>query len=164
MYFLYFYHVCFYSFMCSYHVPSIRLYMTSIYSFHLFINNLRIYYLLYYLFIRIYYLLMYSLFCIQYSFIQYLLFKYVFVYIFTIHSTIHLYVFYYSFICILLLTIHYLLFTIYHLLFNIYYLLLTIYYLGKNPYLMEFDETPKFWYSRVARNAWINLTFCSDQF
>ena len=178
MYFLYFYHVCFYSFMCSYHVPSIRLCMTSIYSFHLFINNLRIYYLLYYSFICIYYLLMYSLFRIHYSFIQYLLFKYVFVYVFTIHNTIHLYVFYYSLTCTLLFiytyfTIHlyvfyyslmYSLFTIYHLPFTINYLLLTIYYLGENPYLMEFDETPIFWYSRVARDVWINLTFYSDQF
>ena len=159
MYFLYFYHVCFYSFMRSYHVPSIHLCMTSIYSFHLFINNLRIYYLLYYSFIRIYYLLMYSLFRIHYSFILYLLFKYIFIYIVTIYNTIHLYVFYYS-----LIHIHYSLFTIYYLPFTIYHLLLTIYYLGKNPYLMEFDETPKFWYSRVARDAWINLTFCSDQF
>ena len=107
MYFLYFYHVCFYSFMCSYHVPFICLCMTSIYSFHLFINNLRIYYLLYYSFICIYYLLMYSLFCIHYSFIQYLLFKYVFVYVFTIHSNIHLYIFYYSFISILIFTYTY---------------------------------------------------------
>ena len=137
MYFLYFYHVYFYSFMCSYHVPSIRLCMTSIYSFHLFINNLRIYYLLYYSFIRI------SLFTYTYF-------------------TIHIYLFYYSFIRILLFTIHYLPFTIYHLLFNIYYLLLTICYLGKNPYLMEFDQTPKFWCPCVARDAWINLTFCSD--
>ena len=129
---------------------------------------------------------MYSLFHIHYSFIQYLLFKYVFVYVFTIqytihlyvfyysiirillfiymYFTIHLYVFYYSFIRILLFTIHHLPFTIYHLLFNIYYLLLTICYLGKNPYLMEFDQTPKFWRPCVARDAWINLTFCSDQF
>ena len=64
----------------------------------------------------------------------------------------------------LLFTIYYLLFTINYLLFNIYYLLLTIYYLGENPYLMEFDETPIFWYPRVARDVWIDLTFCSDQF
>ena len=62
----------------------------------------------------------------------------------------------------LLITNHYLLFTIYHLPFTIYYSIFVIYYLGKNPYLMEFDETPKFWYSRVARDAWINLTFSSD--
>ena len=84
-------------------------------------------------------------------------------FVFTIHNTIHLYIFYYS-LMYSLLTIYYSLFTIYHLLFNIYYLLLTIYYLGENPYIMEFDETPIFWYSRVARDAWINLTFCSDQF
>ena len=35
MYFLYFYHVCFYSFMYSYHVPSISLCMTIIYSYHI---------------------------------------------------------------------------------------------------------------------------------
>ena len=156
MYFLYFYHVCFYSFMCSYHVPSIRLCMTSIYSFHLFINNLRIYYLLYYSFIRIL-LFIYTYFTIHlyvfcYPLIRILLFTYT-------YFTIHLYVFYYS-----LLTIHYLPFTIYHLLFNIYYLLLTICYLGKNPYLMEFDQTPIFWCPCVARDAWINLTFYSDQF
>ena len=108
---------------------------------------------------------------------------------FTIHGTIHLtyftihvYVFYYSLIRILLFTyifaIHYSLFTIYHLLFTINYLLftiiyllftinyllLTIYYLGENPYLKEFDQTPIFWCPCVARDAWINLTFCSDQF
>ena len=32
------------------------------------------------------------------------------------------------------------------------------------PYLVEFDETPNFWYPRVARDAWINLASCSDQF
>ena len=125
--------------MCSYHVPSIRLCMTSIYSFHLFINNL-----------RIYYLLMYSLFRIHYSFIQYLLFKYVFVYVFTIYSTIYLYVFYYSLIHILLFTY---VFTIHYSLFTIYHLLLIIYYLGENSYLVEFDETPIFWYPCVARDA-----------
>ena len=142
--------------------------ISIIYSFHLFINYLRIYYLLYYSFIRIYY-------SVYYSFILILLFSILFIYT---YFTIHLYVFYYSFIRIyysliriyyllihiLLFTINYSLFTIYHLLFNIYYLLLTICYLGKNPYLMEFDETPKFWCSRVARDAWVNLTFCSDQF
>ena len=98
-------------------------------------------------------------------------------YIFTIHSTIYLYVFYYSRMYSLftinysLFTIYYLPFIIYHLLFNIYYLLLTIYcllltiyYLGENPYLVEFDETPIFWYPCVARDVWINLTFCFDQF
>ena len=89
---------------------------TTIYSFHLFINYLRIYYLLYYSlihiyyllnylfihiyyllyysFICIYYLLMYSLFHIHYSFIQYLLFKCVFVYVFTIHSYVFIYYLY----------------------------------------------------------------------
>ena len=105
-------------------------------------------------------------------------------YVFTIHSTIHLYVFYYLLtysllnihytlyiIHYILCTIQYALFTIYYLLFNIYYLsftiyysIFTIYYLGKNPYLMEFDKTPIFWYPCVARDALINLTFCSDQF
>ena len=124
--------------------------ISIIYSFHLFINYLRIYYLLYYSFIRIYY-------SVYYSFIRILLFTYT-------YFTIHLYLFYYLLIRILLFTIHYSLFTIYHLLFNIYYLLLTICSLGKNPYLMEFDKTPIFWCSCVARDAWINLTFCSDQF
>ena len=124
--------------------------ISIIYSFHLFINYLRIYYLLYYLFIRIYY-------SVYYLCIRILLFIYT-------YFTIHLYVF-------LLFTIHYLPFTIYHLPFTIYhlpltinYLLLTIYYLGKNPYLMEFDQTQIFWCPCVARDAWINLTFCSDQF
>ena len=131
--------------------------ISIIYSFHLFINYLRIYYLLCYSFIRIYYSVYYLFICI-------LLFI-------DTYFTIHLYVFYYSFIRILLFTINYSLFTIYHLpftiyhlLLNIYYLLLTICYLGKNPYLMEFDQTPKFWCPCVARDAWINLTFCSDQF
>ena len=37
-------------------------------------------------------------------------------------------------------------------------------YLGENPYLVEFDETPRFWYPRVARDAWINFVSWSDQF
>ena len=64
--------------------------------------------------------------------------------------TIHLYVFtipYYSFIHIYLLFVY------------VYFT-----YLDENPYLVEFDETPKFWYPRVVRDAWINLTFCDDQF
>ena len=117
--------------------------------------------------------IIYSLFiCIfkfswYYSLIRILLFTYT-------YFTIHLYVFYYSPIRILLFTytyftihlyvFYYSLFTIYHLPFNIYYLLLTICYLGKNSYLMEFDQTPKFWCPCVARDVWINLTFCSDQF
>ena len=32
------------------------------------------------------------------------------------------------------------------------------------PYLVEFDETPRFWYQRVTRNAWINFISWSDQF
>ena len=127
--------------------------ISIIYSFHLFINYLRIYYLLYYLFIRIYY-------SVYYSFMRILLFTHT-------YFTIHLYVFYYSRIHILLFIYTY--FTIYlyifhYSLFTIYYLLLTIYYLGKNPYLMEFDQTTKFWCPCIARDAWINLTFCSDQF
>ena len=130
--------------------------ISIIYSFHLFINYLRIYYLLYYSFIRI---LLFThtyftihLYIFYYSRIRSLLFIYT-------YFTIHLYIFYYS-----LFTIYHLPFIIYHLLSNIYYLLLTIYYLGKNPYLMEFDKTPIFWCSCVAHDAWINLTFCSDQF
>ena len=34
----------------------------------------------------------------------------------------------------------------------------------RNPYLVEFDETPRFWYPRVARNAWINFVSWFDQF
>ena len=126
--------------------------ISIIYSFHLFINYLHIYYLLYYSFIHIYY-------SVYYSFIRILIFTYT-------YFTIHLYVFYYSHIRILLFTIHYSLFTIYHLPFTIQYLLftITICYLGKNPYLMEFDKTLIFWCPCVARDAWINLTFCSDQF
>ena len=30
-------------------------------------------------------------------------------------------------------------------------------------YLMEFDETPMFWYPRLACDAWINFAFCSDK-
>ena len=135
--------------------------------FHIFINYLRIYYLLYYSFIRI--LLFSILFIYTYFTIHLYVFYYSFIHILVFtytYFTIHLYVFYYSLIRILLFTIHiyHLPFTIYHLLFNIYYLLLTICYLGKNPYLMEFDQTPKFWYPCVALDTWINLTFCSDQF
>ena len=121
--------------------------ISIIYSFHLFINYLRIYYLVYYSFILIYY-------SVYYSLIRILLFTYTY---FTIHYS--LLPIHYS-----LFNIYHLPFTIYHLLFNIYYLLLIIYYLGKNSYLMEFDQTPKFWCPCVARDAWINLTFCSDQF
>ena len=32
-----------------------------------------------------------------------------------------------------------------------------LFQVGKIPYLVEFDETPKFWYPRVARNVWINF-------
>ena len=28
---------------------------------------------------------------------------------------------------------------------------------GKSPYLTEFDETPRFWYLRVAHDAWIDF-------
>ena len=31
----------------------------------------------------------------------------------------------------------------------------------KIPYLLEFDETPRFWYPHVALIAWIDFTFCS---
>ena len=121
--------------------------ISIIYSFHLFINYLRIYYLVYYSFILIDY-------SVYYSLIRILLFTYTY---FTIHYSL-LYIHYSLF------NIYHLPFTIYHLLFNIYYLLLTISYLSKNPYLMEFDQTPKFWCPCVARDAWINLTFYSDQF
>ena len=103
-------------------------------------------------------------------------------YVFTIHITIHLYIFYYL-LTYSLFRMHYSIFAIHYLntylftylLFTIYYLLFTVHirihlhiynlytYLDENPYIVEFDETPKFWYPRVARDAWINLTFCSDQ-
>ena len=35
---------------------------------------------------------------------------------------------------------------------------------GKIPYLVKFDETPRFWYPQLARDAWINFVFWSDQF
>ena len=35
--------------------------------------------------------------------------------------------------------------------------ILKIFQVGKIPYLMELDETPRFWYSCVARDAWINF-------
>ena len=47
MYFLYFYHVCFYSFMCSYHVPSIRLCMTIIYLYHILLYSYHVIYFSY---------------------------------------------------------------------------------------------------------------------
>ena len=28
---------------------------------------------------------------------------------------------------------------------------------------MEFDETPRFWYSRIALDAWTDFAFCSDK-
>ena len=69
-------------------------------------------------------------------------------------------------------TIHYSLFTIhYSYTYSFTYLLFIHYsytylftYLGENPYLVEFDETPRFWYSRVAHDAWINFVFWYDQF
>ena len=122
--------------------------ISIIYSFHLFINYLRIYYLLYYSFIRN--LLFSILFIYTYFTIHLYVFYYSFIHIllFTYTSLLFTYTYYYSFIHILLftytyfyyslltITIHYLPFTIYHLLFNIYYLLLTIYYLSKKsiPY------------------------------
>ena len=76
----------FLSFIHLLHVFSIVYFLISciyiIYSFHLFINYLRIYYLLYYSFIRICY-------SVYYSFIHILLFTHT-------YFTIHLYVFYYS--------------------------------------------------------------------
>ena len=130
--------------------------ISIIYSFHIFINHLRIYYLLHYSFIRIYYLLYYSFICILLFIYIFNIHNIIYLYVFTIHKTIHLYVFYYSHM--------YSLFTIHHSPFTIHHSIFTIYYLGENSYLMEFDETPIFWYSRVARDALINLTFCSDQF
>ena len=41
---------------------------------------------------------------------------------------------------------------------------LKIFQVGKIPYLVEFDKTPRFWYPRVARDAWINLVSWSNQF
>ena len=34
----------------------------------------------------------------------------------------------------------------------------------KIPYLMEFDETQRFWYPRVARDAWINFSSRTVEF
>ena len=34
---------------------------------------------------------------------------------------------------------------------------LKIIQVGKFPYLVEFDETPRFWYPRVAHDAWIDF-------
>ena len=33
----------------------------------------------------------------------------------------------------------------------------------KIPYLVEFDETPRFWYPRVTLVAWIDFAFYSDK-
>ena len=130
MYFLYFYHVCFYSFMCSYHVSSIHLCMTIIYSLIIYVFNIHSA-------IHLYILLFIVLFIYTYF-------------------TIYLYVFYYSLIRILLFayvftihyfTIHYLLFTIYHLPFTIYHLLLTIYY--SHTYLFTY----------LDENSYVNYTY-----
>ena len=143
----------------------------SYYSYHLFIIHLRIYYLLYYSFtyftIHLHILLFICVFTICYS-------------LFTIHYSLFTIYHLLFNIYYLLLIVYCLLFTIYYLLFIIYYLLFTIHirihlhiyylytylftYLDENPYLVEFDETPIFWYPRVARDAWINFASCSDQF
>ena len=39
-----------------------------------------------------------------------------------------------------------------------------LFQVGKIPYLVKFDETPRFWYPCVARDAWINFVSWSDQF
>ena len=72
------------------------------------------------------------------------------------YFTIHLRILLFTYVLLIhysLFTIHYLLFIIYHLPFTIYYSIFTIYYLGENSYLVEFDETPIFWYPCVARDA-----------
>ena len=68
MYFPYFYHVCFYSFMCSYHVPSIRLCMTIIFisytliftSCHLLVTSYILLTYIFMYFIRLSYLMTYT--------------------------------------------------------------------------------------------------------
>ena len=91
-----------------------------------------------------------------------------FIYVFTIYSTIYLrihYSFTYS-LFIYVFIIYYSLFTIH---IHIYYsftihirIYLRIYYSftysSENSYLMEFDETTKFWYQRVACDVWITLS------
>ena len=130
---------------------------TIYYTIHLYVFTIQYtihLYVFYYSFIRIllfiYTYLLFTLYVFYYSFIRILLFIYT-------YFTIHLYIFTIHFIRILLFTINYLPFTIYHSLFNIYYL-------GKIHTFLEFDQTPKFWCPCVARDAWVNLTFCSEQF
>ena len=91
---------------------------------------------------------------------MYLIFIVLFIYTYLLFIVLFIYTCFTIHLCI-----HYSLFTIYHLLLTIYCLLFTIHirihllfeyvkftYLDENPYLVEFDETPIFWYPRVAHD------------